>query len=340
MKKVFRTAITVIALVPLVSKAQWTTTTSPDTHFTYTGYVGIGTTTPAEKLNVIGNVRADGTYPYLDLYNSSWGAHTYIQNGVDWVGSGAGNYLSFLNPAGKGFAFSAASTNLLLINSNGYVGIGTTSPGYKLDVNGQGQLVQNLFIKSNGVNSSEIILYKQNGTYYDIVGNNSGFQIYNGESNHAVINTDANDNVGIGTNDTKGYKFAVNGNFIATAVTVKLYANWPDYVFKPTYKLPSLTAVKTYIGKNRHLPEMPSAQEVAKNGVNLGEIVKIQTKKIEELTLYLIDKDKELKELKQQMLLIQIQQSELKQQKQLSQAQQNQIDELRKQVETLLKNKP
>ena len=85
---------------------------------------------------------------------------------------------------------------------------------------------------------------------------------------------------------------------------------------------------------------MPSAQEVAKNGVNLGEIVKIQTKKIEELTLYLIDKDKELKELKQQMLLIQIQQSELKQQKQLSQAQQNQIDELRKQVETLLKNKP
>jgi len=108
-------------------------------------------------------------------------------------------------------------------------------------------------------------------------------------------------NVGIGTVDPHGYKLAVNGNVIATSMTVKLYNNWPDYVFKPNYRLPSLTAVKAYIDQNQHLPEMPSEQEVKDNGINLGEIVKIQTKKIEELTLYLINKDKQLEEQQKQI---------------------------------------
>lgn len=96
-------------------------------------------------------------------------------------------------------------------------------------------------------------------------------------------------NVGIGTTDTKGYKLAVNGNVIATSMIVKLYANWPDYVFKKSYKLPSLLEVKSYIDKNQHLPEMPSETDVKQNGINLGEMNKILTKKIEEPTLYLID---------------------------------------------------
>jgi hypothetical protein len=103
-------------------------------------------------------------------------------------------------------------------------------------------------------------------------------------------------NVGVGTIDTKGYKFAVNGNVIATSMTVKLYANWPDYVFKKDYTLPALTDVKTYIYENHHLPEIPSEQEVAKNGINLGEMNKLLLKKVEELTLYLIEKDKNEKE--------------------------------------------
>lgn len=99
--------------------------------------------------------------------------------------------------------------------------------------------------------------------------------------------------VGIGvTNAPIGYKLAVNGNVIATEVTVKLYANWPDYVFKKNYRLPTLSEVKTYIDKNHHLPDMPSEKEVADNGLNLGEMNKVLTKKIEELTLYLIQQQK------------------------------------------------
>jgi hypothetical protein len=95
--------------------------------------------------------------------------------------------------------------------------------------------------------------------------------------------------------------FAVNGSAIATSMTVKLYANWPDYVFKPDYQLPSLQQVETYIEQNQHLPDMPSAAQIEKEGINLGEMNKLLTKKVEELTLYLIEKDK--KEGEQEMII-------------------------------------
>ena len=99
-------------------------------------------------------------------------------------------------------------------------------------------------------------------------------------------------NVGIGTT-TPDAKLAVAGIIHSQAVKVDMNG-WSDYVFRPNYDLPTLTAVKAYIDKNERLPEMPSEQEVIKNGINLGDIVKLQTKKIEELTLYLIEKDKQL----------------------------------------------
>ena len=85
---------------------------------------------------------------------------------------------------------------------------------------------------------------------------------------------------------------AVAGSAVATSFTVKTVANWPDYVFKPEYQLPSLQEVKSYIDQNHHLPEMPSATEVAQDGLNLGEVNKLLAKKVEELTLYLIEQQK------------------------------------------------
>jgi hypothetical protein len=111
--------------------------------------------------------------------------------------------------------------------------------------------------------------------------------------------------VGIGTTDTKGYKLGVNGSVIATSVTVKAYGTWADYVFKSTYKLPSLLDVKAFIDQHQHLPEIPSADEVEKNGQNLGEMNRLLLKKVEELTLYAIEnerKDKEREEAKDKLL--------------------------------------
>ncbi len=102
--------------------------------------------------------------------------------------------------------------------------------------------------------------------------------------------------VGIGTT-TPREALSVNGSIRSKEVKVET-SNWPDYVFKQTYRLKSLAEVKSFIDKNHHLPEIPTKIEVATDGQNLGEMNKLLLKKIEELTLYLIDlkKDNEILE--------------------------------------------
>ncbi|NDG64722.1 MAG: hypothetical protein EBY29_14870, partial [Planctomycetes bacterium] len=69
-----------------------------------------------------------------------------------------------------------------------------------------------------------------------------------------------------------GYKLSVNGKIIAEEVKVQLNAYWPDYVFEKNYPLPDLSSLKNYIDKNKHLPNIPAAQEVEKNGLKLGDM--------------------------------------------------------------------
>lgn len=97
----------------------------------------------------------------------------------------------------------------------------------------------------------------------------------------------------IGTSDPQSYKLAVKGAVHAQSVQIDM-TGWADYVFKPVYHLKSLSYLKSYIAQNHHLPDMPSESDVKNKGIDLGEIVKLQTKKIEELTLYLIEKDKQI----------------------------------------------
>jgi hypothetical protein len=104
-----------------------------------------------------------------------------------------------------------------------------------------------------------------------------------------------------GTAVPTGFQFAVNGKAIATSVTVKEVQYWPDYVFDRNYRLAPLAEVADFVRLNHRLPEMPSAGEVSKNGQDLGAMNEKLLKKVEELTLYLIEKDKQLEELKQRM---------------------------------------
>jgi len=103
--------------------------------------------------------------------------------------------------------------------------------------------------------------------------------------------------MGIGTTDTKGYKLAVNGKIRTQEIKVEA-ANWPDYVFAKDYKLLSLKETEQHIKEKGHLPGIPSAEEVKANGVDLGEMNIKLLKKIEELTLHLIEIKKELDTLK------------------------------------------
>ncbi|PSL24420.1 hypothetical protein [Chitinophaga ginsengisoli] len=108
-------------------------------------------------------------------------------------------------------------------------------------------------------------------------------------------------NVGIGTADTKGYKLAVNGNAVFNKAVVKLYGNWPDYVFSKGYELPSLTTLKEYIDKEQHLPHLPAANQVEASGIDLAENQRALVKTVEELTLYIIQLKAEIDALKAQV---------------------------------------
>ncbi|SES20108.1 hypothetical protein [Pedobacter rhizosphaerae] len=105
--------------------------------------------------------------------------------------------------------------------------------------------------------------------------------------------------LGLGTMSPKE-KLSVNGKIRAHEVKVET-ANWPDYVFKPEYDLPTLSEIEKLIKAMDHLPEIPSAKEVEINGVALGEMNKLLLKKVEELTLHLIEKDKQLSSLKSEV---------------------------------------
>jgi hypothetical protein len=104
----------------------------------------------------------------------------------------------------------------------------------------------------------------------------------------------------INTGTTK-YNLAVGGGIITDAVTVQLQSNWADYVFGQDYKLMSLSEVKAYIEKNKHLPEVPAATEINEKGVEAGEMLNIHMKKIEELTLYMIQLKEENEALKKRI---------------------------------------
>jgi len=105
-------------------------------------------------------------------------------------------------------------------------------------------------------------------------------------------NVNFSGNVGIGTMEPQE-KLVVKGKILAEEIKVQAI-NWPDYVFKPEYQLPSLAETEQYILNNGHLPEVPKATEVEANGVSLGEMNKILLKKVEELTIHLIEKEKQL----------------------------------------------
>jgi hypothetical protein len=172
---------------------------------------------------------------------------------------------------------------------SGNVGIGTTSPTSGRLVVSQTALddhFSGIRLKNSSNGQSSFFWMDQN--------NNMRFDNSSSASRDIVFNGEGNGNIGIGTTNTFGYKLAVKGNVVAEEVNVKLYANWPDHVFTPTYNLPTLEEVKQHIDEKGHLPNIPSAAEVAENGINLGEMNARLLEKIEELTLYIIKQEKRL----------------------------------------------
>ncbi|WP_282774876.1 hypothetical protein [Phaeodactylibacter xiamenensis] len=120
----------------------------------------------------------------------------------------------------------------------------------------------------------------------------------------------------VGTTATPGsHRLYVGGSILAEEVTVKLEANWPDYVFSDSYNLPELKEVADFIDRHRHLPGFQSAQTIeATGGFEIGSTQRLLVEKVEELTLYAIAADQENKALKAQLEALEARLAQLEQQ--------------------------
>lgn len=98
-----------------------------------------------------------------------------------------------------------------------------------------------------------------------------------------------------------GFALAVNGGIISTEVYVMTVDHWHDYVFGKDYKLMSLSDLKEYVADNNHLPEVPSEEEVISNGYNMAEMQGVLLKKIEELTLYILQQEERISQLENEL---------------------------------------
>ncbi len=171
---------------------------------------------------------------------------------------------------------------------NGKLGIGVADPGYPLEVNGAVKL-------KNG--NTDLLIYRDSDVGdWSLLRTNTGNGIgLIGQPDFVALSVSrTTSNVGIGTRDTKGFRLGVKGKIAAEEVKVAIYNNWSDFVFENEYNLPSLKEVEKHINEKGHLKDIPSASEVAKNGIFLGDMNAKLLQKIEELTLYTIQQQKEL----------------------------------------------
>jgi hypothetical protein len=201
------------------------------------------------------------------------------------------------NTVSQGFSVkNNLDSTLFRVTGLGNVGIGIMNPYRKLEVNGSINWgTTNAVLNTDQGASIEL---RGDGTPYIDFSNNqeSDFNARIILNRNNVLEIDGN--VGIGTYTTNGYKLAVAGNIIAEEIVVKLKENWPDYVFNKDYDRPSINELENFINKNRHLPGIPDAEEINNSGISIGEIQTKLLKKVEELTLYIIEQNKKIEKLK------------------------------------------
>jgi hypothetical protein len=132
----------------------------------------------------------------------------------------------------------------------------------------------------------------------------TAIDFYTSPNNNEVLQRmtiNSNGNVGIGTSNPGSFKLAVNGKIWSQEVNVAMTNPGPDYVFENGYNLLPLAEIEKYIQQYRHLPEVPSAEQMEAEGLNLKEMNLLLLKKIEELTLHLIEKEKQLQDLEERV---------------------------------------
>jgi hypothetical protein len=222
------------------------------------GYLGIGVENPLAKLHVNQNIIAEGD---ITTFNKWVLAPNNDINSDRWEISRTDNGLNYAY-------FDKSLEDILFIGADGNIGIGKTNPSAMLDVNGS--------LKAATADISGAL-----------------------SASSATIANNATITGTLTANLLSAPNAKIAGLLCAEEVRVQHgLPCWPDFVFKKDYTLTPLNELEQFITENQHLPNVPSAVEVEANGVELGEMNALLLQKVEELTLYIIQMQKQIDELK------------------------------------------
>ncbi len=248
--------------------------------------ITINTTTQAQKK--------------VKLEDNSNAPHFYYQNGNVSIGTDSSN-VNFLTIKGT-------------INDNQYSGVilqsnwNNTTPD-----KGAGQIIFQAKDDDTGGTQETFATINARTTSWTSTSDIGGYLSFSTTSNNSLserMRITEDGKVGIGTTSTGSHKLAVEGTIGAREIKVET-SGWSDFVFENDYELRTLEEVEEYINEHGHLPEIPSEAEVIENGINLGEMNAKLLQKIEELTLYLIQHDKQNKEQQERIEKLEKMNSEL-----------------------------
>ena len=270
------------------------------------------------KPNWAGNGTTKGNGIIMQMRGGGYGDLNFM--GIDWNNDWSEKDLTAFSP-------------IMSLRHNQRVGIGNDNPQATLDVTGTTTisglttLNNSLNISSNGyttinnpltLNNNQLKLntthavsvLMTNETASQGIGTHSNtFRIvsdYDGDGNGNI----SHEIGGVGNVITQltaskytiKVKTVVEGDIESRKVKVSQDpGDWPDYVFEPNYELGTLNSLEQYIKAHKHLPEVPSANEVGKNGLDLGSMDATLLRKIEELTLHLIEQNKKQTALEKSM---------------------------------------
>jgi hypothetical protein len=298
------------------------------------GNIGVGLNEPSHKLHINGSlfVQNANINASKDIVIGTGNKQFLLHSESDTPGNPPVlHFAPKLTAGGWDFTRSITINNSgkMFIRS-GVLGLGTSTPianfhnnsgsnnPYAAILATSSEEGNNLVVSSLNTQSANGSVFKISHEYFNNPANrNNGYiSFLRGQSfddgflefgtrGLARMIIDSNGKVGIGTsNIPSDYKLAVEGKIIAEEVMIKHRSGWPDFVFHNDYDLMPIAEVESFVLKNSHLPGIPDAATVRDEGLSIGEMQKLLLQKIEELTLYIIKQDKDIKQLKTELSVL------------------------------------